>query len=117
GVPLPVEAVAPRVSQPPCPDLLGPAAGGEGIGWRDGVGQGAVDINAQHLAKQGVLVLPIAERIPSPTSVARGDVQVAIGSEADPAAIVVGVGLMVDLQDDPLGAGRCTGPRCVGGVL
>src|SRR5205814_2490897 len=101
-LPLAIEAVAPGVPQPPRPDLLRAAARGKGVAGWDGVWLDAVDVDAQDLAEQAVLVLPIPERVASATAVAGGDVEVAIGPEGNPAAVVVGIGPMTDAQQHTL---------------
>src|SRR5688500_11142788 len=102
----PVEAPAPRVAQPGGVDLRaglrsGPVhvaarRAGERIVAGDGVGPRHGDIDAQHLAEQrrhqlavadgAVLVIPAA-------AVADADVEEAVRTEGDVAAVVVGFGL------------------------
>jgi hypothetical protein len=60
----------------------------------------AVDVDAEHLAEQLVGdVLRAVAGVAARAAVAGGDVEVAVGAEVDPAAVVVAEGL-VDLQDD-----------------
>src|SRR5207244_4244565 len=83
----------------------------------NGVRLRAVDVDAQDLAEQRVLVLAVAERVAATTSVAGGDVEVSIGPKADPATVVIGVCPVVDAQDDALGGSGCAGACHVGRVL
>ena len=91
-------------------------AGGERVVGRDGVGRGAVDVEAQQVAEQVVLhVLPVAAavvRVPildvaqpdvvGAAAVADRDVEVAVvGTEGESAGVVVELRL-VDLQQDDL---------------
>ena len=88
---LAVEAGPPRIPQAVAPDLLAAAALGERIALGDRIRTALVDVDAQDVAEQVVLVLAIAERVAGrvATTVAERDVQVAIGPEAQPATVVV----------------------------
>ena len=100
----PIERHPPRVAQAVGPDLLAHAGGArrlaavlghhgdEGIVIGDSVGRllpFGVDVDPQHLAEEVLEVLPVAERIILLAAVAVGDVEIAIGAEADRAPFVV----------------------------
>jgi hypothetical protein len=91
-----VEREAPGVAQPVGPDLAaGAGDADERIAGGDGVGQprvAAVDVDAQHLAEQGVERLTVLLRIAAAAAVAGGDVEEAVRPEGDLAAVVVGAG-------------------------
>jgi hypothetical protein len=91
-----VEAGAEGIAQPVGPDLRRAAGDGEGIGGRDAVVAGVVGgeivarhIQPQDLAEQRFRVLPVVVRIAAAAAIADRHVQVSIGTEADPAAVVV----------------------------
>jgi hypothetical protein len=61
-----------------------------------------VDVHAQHLAEHGVVVLAVAELVVGAAAVAKADPKVAVGSEDEVTAVVVGRRLG-DLQEHQLG--------------
>ena len=109
----PIERHPPWVAQPVGPDLPAHAGGArrlatvlchhgdEGIVVRDSVGRLVplgVDVDPQHLAEEVLEVLPVAERIVLLSAVAVGDIEIAIGAEADRAPFVV-PGWVLDAED------------------
>src|SRR5690606_33165659 len=84
-----VEAEAPRVAQAERPDLVPDVrVVHERIGRRDDRA-GRVDVEAEDLAEQRVPTLGVARRIPGRPAVAETDVEVAVRSEGEAAAVVV----------------------------
>ena len=104
----PVEADAPGVAETQGPDF-GPCTGGtdERVARRDLVVRRHVrdvDVEPQDLAQECPEALAAAERVAAPPAVAHRGVQVAVGPEHQPAAVVVAVGRVRDGQEDALGA-------------
>src|SRR5690606_10367644 len=110
-----IDAAAPRIPQAERPDLL--PIGLMVLKWialGNGIRFAAIHINAQNLTEKSGAVLPIADGavdIVSPTAIARGDVEIAIGAETEPAAVVVGFGLVIRQQNR-----AALGVRCDRGV-
>ena len=99
----------PRVAEPPRVDLVAfEAVGeGEGIALRDAVGlavRHVVHVDAEERAEERRGVLAVAEGVVRPSPVAEADVEVSVGTEGDPAAVVV-LGRLVLLKDHNLRGG------------
>ena len=117
-----IEAHAERVAQAQVPDLVGAGFADEGIVRRDGVVARrvggkivAVDVEPEDFSQQRVDVLRVVVGIVAAAAVADGDVEIAVRTEADKAAIVVGERRVRD-GDDGLhhhGIGDC---RVAGGT-
>lgn len=91
-----IEADAPGIADAERPNLVGATGGNEGIVGRNRIILAviarkiiAVDINAQDLAEQRILVLSILTRIAAAAAVANAEIEITIGPERDRAAIVV----------------------------
>jgi hypothetical protein len=69
-------------------------------------GGGPVDVDAQDLAEQAGAVLRVAVRVAGAAAVADREVQVAVGSEGELAAVVVGELAVADVHHHRLGGGR-----------
>ena len=98
-----VEARPPRVAQAVVPELLaGPPPFRNGLSFGMAYGPSLVHVDAQDAAEQVVCVLAVAERVARrvAAAVTRRDVQVAVGAEAQPAAVVVPLG-SAEVEDGP----------------
>ena len=98
-----VEARPPRIAQSKRKDFVGSRRAHEGVVGRDGIvargiaGKGVgMHVDAQDLAEQAVDVLRGVRRA---AAVAGRDIEVAVGTEAEPAGLVVGGGGLVDGDD------------------
>ena len=74
----------------------------------------AVDVDPQDLAEQGRLPLTVVRGIARATAVTGADVQVAVRAEGQRAAVVVGVGAVLDQQHRSGAALDDVGVRTVG---
>ena len=120
----PVEAVAPRIAQTICKDFVGSGlvhervVGRHGIVGIERVGRKivrhATHIEAQDLAEQRINILSTAKGVACGTAITEGGVEVPVGSETEPAGLVVGETCLVRLVDgdDQRGA-RGIGHVCV----
>ena len=91
-----VEVVAPRIAQAERPDLRQRGdrlpidervVVGHAVAARIGVRH--VDVDAQHLAEQRVRVLRVVQRIAAAAAVAQADVEIAVGTKRQVAAVVI----------------------------
>src|SRR5690606_22484494 len=81
---LAVEAIAPRIAQPPVPDFAaGARLVGKGIGRRDCVRPAGANGNAQDLAQQRVDVLSRVVGIVAAAAITQTDVEVTIRPELE----------------------------------
>src|SRR5207253_110012 len=91
------EVVAPRIAQAEAPDL-GPRvrrpAADERIAGRNGVadrmGERQIHVNPQHLAEQLRRILRAVRRVVLITTVAKADVEIAIGPKRKMTPVMVG---------------------------
>ena len=101
----PVEAPPPRVAQAQIPDFgLGARRPDKRVAGRDRVGAAGADLDAQDLAQEGVQALAGVERVAAAPAVAQPHIEIAVGTEGDEAAVVVGERLVA--HEDALFAGR-----------
>src|SRR6185437_3348850 len=108
---LAVEGEAPRVAQPVGPDLPTVARRlRERVAGRDRVAAARQRGDPQHLAEQHVGVLPVVVGIALAAAVTDTDVQIPFGTEPELAAVVVGLGVVVDREH----AARAAGVGAIG---
>src|SRR6478735_407109 len=107
-----VEAVPPRIAQAECEDLVGAGRPDEGIVGRYRIvlcriarKSVAVHVKTQDVAEQVVDVLSGVKGIAAAAAVTQRGVEIAVGSEPEPARLVVARGRLWD-GDDRRGARR-----------
>ena len=102
----PVEGEAPRVAQPVGPDLRAPSRrGGEGVARRDRIPAVGLRRDPQHLGEQHTGVLAVVVGVALAAAIPDADVQIAFGAELELAAVVVGLGVVVDREHGACAAG------------
>ena len=102
-----IEAEAPGIAHAERKNFVAPGRVDEGIVERRGIERARnrvrmIDVDTQYLAQQHIGVLCVVRRIVARAAVTRPQVQVAVGSEGQHAAVVVGLTGMRDDQEHAL---------------
>ena len=102
----PVEARSPRVAHAKGKDFVQSGRPYKGIVGRHRIVSGGIagkvvtmHVDAQDFAEQAVDVLPAAQRVASAAAVAQRGIEITVGSEAEPSALVIAEVRLVDGQD------------------